>query len=154
MRDRSDSFRRKTKPAIGFVRIADMQSMPAARDADRIRQVLHQLPQPSMGMAPWQEWQGQAAALILTPARIGIIIDHVDGRIVVLDVVEPAARDNLELVRVVDGAVMITRPRGGAAMDLAELRRRHGPRNTILPPRRKPIRCRRVTRRRGIVDAV
>jgi hypothetical protein len=68
--------------------------------------------------------------LRLVPARIGLVIDPGGAGERYVEVAEAAARDTIELaiaaLRVVDGAVAITRPRGGEAITIAELARRHG----------------------------
>jgi len=92
--------------------------------------------------------KGTMPTLRLEPARIGIVINAGEPGAIVVDVAEPAARDSIELalgaMRLVDGTVTITRPRGGAAIDLATLARRHGPKK----PPRKPL-----PRRRGAARA-
>jgi hypothetical protein len=93
--------------------------------------------------------KGTPPSIVLKPARIGLVINPGEAGEVVIDVAEVAVLDSVELavaaMRVVDGAVVFTRPRGGAAIDLAELRRRHG---TKRPPR-KPMPRRRVMPRTG-----
>ena len=92
--------------------------------------------------------RGSKPRLVLEPARIGLVINPGIADEIVVDVAEPMARDTTELaigaLRVVDGAVAVTRPRGGAAISLAELARRHG-------PKRKP---RRPMPRRHVVPRV
>jgi hypothetical protein len=80
--------------------------------------------------------RGTKPRLVLEPKRIGLVINPGGPNEIALDVAEPFARDSIELVigsmRVVDGGVATTRPRGGHA--LAELARRHGPKRKPLRP--------------------
>jgi hypothetical protein len=64
--------------------------------------------------------------LRLGPARLGLVIDPGGAGERYVELAEPAVRDNIELLvaamRVVDGAVAITRPRGGVpSVSIAEL---------------------------------
>jgi hypothetical protein len=69
--------------------------------------------------------------LRLVPARIGLVIDPGGAGERYLELAEPAVRDMLELgiaaLRVVDGAVAITRARGGEAITVADLARQFSP---------------------------
>jgi hypothetical protein len=69
--------------------------------------------------------------LRLVPARLGLVIDPAGAGERYLELAEPAVRDMLELgiaaLRVVDGAVAITRARGGEAITVADLARQFSP---------------------------
>jgi hypothetical protein len=82
--------------------------------------------------------RGTKPRLVLDPKRIGLVINPGAAGEVAFDIAEPMARDSIELaigaLRVVDGGVAITQPRGGPALTLAELARRHGKKPTPKPP--------------------
>jgi hypothetical protein len=69
--------------------------------------------------------------LRLVPARLGLVIDPAGAGERCSELAEPAVRDMLELgiaaLRVVDGAVAITRARGGEAITVADLARQFSP---------------------------
>jgi hypothetical protein len=98
--------------------------------------------------------------LRLVPARIGLVIDPGGAGERYIEIAEPAVRDSIEVavaaLRVVDGAVAITRPRGDVPpMTITELARMFGAKPTRLSgdDRRAAgiVRRHGGGRRRGIV---
>jgi hypothetical protein len=91
---------------------------------------------------------GTPPSIVLKPARIGLVIHPGEASEVVIDIAEVAVLDTIELavaaLRVVDGSVAFARPRSGDAIDLVELRPRHGPKRKPKP--RKPMPRRRAGR--------
>lgn len=72
--------------------------------------------------------KGGRPRLVLEPVRIGVIVDPGGVGERYIEIAEPAVRDTIELavgaLRVVDGAVAITRPRGDVPpMTISELTR-------------------------------